>query len=109
MRIVIMVGVTALAVSTAQAQLKGQVVRKDNGLSAPAKSEVQVTSTNTLHRSLKHPQVVYSGIAVQAVKKSNPLQLINPLAPVTYGSGEENLIREPAGRNDGLKIFSVSF
>ena len=53
---------------------------------------------------------VYSGIAVEAVKKRRPLHLINPLAPADYGSPEDNTARDPInGRVTGLKIFAIRF
>jgi len=55
-------------------------------------------------------RLTYSGIAVQAVKAENPLQLINPAAPAEYGSAEDNLVREPTGgKPAGLKLFAISF
>jgi hypothetical protein len=52
----------------------------------------------------------YSGIAVQAVKVSHPLQLVNPFAPAEYGSGEVNLSRDIiTGKPSGLKVFSIKF
>jgi hypothetical protein len=56
-------------------------------------------------------RVVYSGIAVQAVKTTASLQLINPFAPAEYGSGTDNLERDVmTGKPKGdFKIFSVSF
>lgn len=53
---------------------------------------------------------IYSGIAVEAVKKRRPLQLINPLAPPEYGSPEDNVARDPINRRaTGLKIFAIRF
>jgi hypothetical protein len=55
-------------------------------------------------------RVTYSGVAVEAFKTRHPLQLINPLAPDTYGSPEDNVARSgPKGRILGLKLFAVSF
>jgi hypothetical protein len=55
-------------------------------------------------------KVVYSGVAVQLVKTSNPLQLINPAAPPQYGSAEDNVLRDPTtGRAAGLKFLSLRF
>ena len=52
----------------------------------------------------------YSGIAIEAIKLDNRLQLINPAAPVEYGFAEANLVRDPVnGRVSGLKIFSLKF
>lgn len=55
-------------------------------------------------------RVTYSGIAVQAIKAENPLQLLNPAAPEKYGHGEDSVTREPkTGRVNGLKLFSIEF
>ena len=54
--------------------------------------------------------LTYSGIAVEAVKTDNPLQLINPFAPERYGDAEDNVVRDPiTNRVSGLKIFSIQF
>ncbi|PWU20457.1 MAG: hypothetical protein C5B50_03880 [Verrucomicrobia bacterium] len=51
-----------------------------------------------------------SGIAVQAAKTRNPLQLINPFAPARYGSGTDNLALNPInGRPEGLKVVGIQF
>ena len=55
-------------------------------------------------------RAAYSGIAVQATKSENPLQLLNPAAPEEYGNGEASVTREPkTGRVNGLRIFSIEF
>ncbi len=54
-------------------------------------------------------KLVFSGIAVEAVKKSNPLQLINPLAPPQYGSPDDNIVRDPTSHRTGLKFFAIRF
>jgi hypothetical protein len=55
-------------------------------------------------------RITYSGIAVEAAKVGNPLELLNPLAPVEYGSPEDNVVRDPInGRVRGLKIFAIRF
>lgn len=54
--------------------------------------------------------VTYSGIAIEAAKKRNPLQLFNPFAPAEYGSPEDNVVRDPInGRVTGLKLFAIRF
>lgn len=59
---------------------------------------------------IAHGKFVYSGITVEAVKKRNPLQMINPLAPAEYGSPEDNIVRDPINRRvTGLKIFAIRF
>jgi hypothetical protein len=52
----------------------------------------------------------YSGIAVAAIKTDNPLQLISPLAPAKYGSGEDNVLRDlKTRRTSGWKLFQIQF
>ena len=51
-----------------------------------------------------------TGIGVQVIKADNPLQLLNPVAPEEYGSGADNVTRDPrTGQVDGLKILSLKF
>ena len=54
-------------------------------------------------------KVIFSGIAVEAVKTGRPLQLINPLAPPAYGSPDDNIVRDPTSRRTYLKIFAIKF
>jgi len=54
--------------------------------------------------------VTYSGIAVELLKSHNPLQLVNPLAPASYGSADDNVLRDSvSGRASAWKIFSIGF
>ena len=51
-----------------------------------------------------------NGIIVEVVKTRNPLELINPAAPVEYGRAEDNTVRDPIDRKvTGLKLFSIEF
>ena len=60
-------------------------------------------------------ETTYTGIGVQLIQAEQPLQLLNPLAPKNYGTGEQNLIldmfrydmvtKQPVG----LKLFSINF
>jgi len=55
-------------------------------------------------------RITYSGIAVQAARTRQPLQLINPLAPAGYGDGQQNVVADPAtGRAAGWKLLALSF
>jgi len=55
-------------------------------------------------------RLTYSGIVVEMVKTKNPLQLINPAAPPEYGSGEDNLLRDPFERKpSGLNLLTIKF
>ena len=52
---------------------------------------------------------IISGIAVEAVKQRNPLQLVNPLAPPQYGSPDDNIVKDPTSHRVGLKVFAIRF
>jgi hypothetical protein len=55
-------------------------------------------------------KLTFSGVAVQAVKAKNPLQLFNPAAPARYGSGRDNVVSFPfLGPGPRLKFFSIDF
>jgi|SRR5688572_3800678 len=81
--------------------------------------EIEMARQKGVHLKLAEPdrpyeivgqRFTFSGIAVQAVKAEKPLQLLNPIAPEQYGSGHDNVTREPTtGNVNGLKIFSIRF
>jgi hypothetical protein len=109
MRSMMIIAFSVLAAATAHAQVKGQANSQAAASKAP-NSEVMVTTTNSVYRSLRRPAVTYSGVGVQAVKSRNPLQLINPFAPVSQGSAEANTVRDPAsGRAEGLRLLTIAF
>jgi hypothetical protein len=70
---------------------------------------LQPPKPNNVVPSNKFQGVEYSGIFVQVVR-NNPLQLINPFAPASYGDGEVNIVRNPATKKAaGLKAFQITF
>jgi len=72
--------------------------------------ETPPTLSELKPNEIKAGKFSYSGAAVEAIKTDNPLELINPAAPVHYGLAEQNVVREPAnGKVSGLKIFSIQF
>lgn len=52
-----------------------------------------------------------NGSLTQAVKSKQPWQVVNPLAPASYGTGEQNVSQDPdeVGRNEGLLIFGIQW
>ena len=109
---------TILGASAVKAQSTNAVVT--NAVPSKTSQILEAQTANRFERTfnltLPKPneitkgKVIYSGVAVEAVKKRNPLQLINPLAPPEYGSPEDNIYREPInGRVTGLKIFAIRF
>ncbi len=54
--------------------------------------------------------VTYTGIGVQLIQAEQPLQLLNPLAPNSYGTGEQNVIFDLFTKQPvGLRLFSINF
>ena len=52
----------------------------------------------------------YNGVLPQIRKASNPLQLINPFAPMSYGDGYANVTREPyRQRIDGWVLLRIGY
>ena len=74
------------------------------------KEKALVAQPEYYHNRIVGRRVTYSGIAVQAIKAENPLQLLNPAAPEKYGNGEDSVTRDPqTKRVNGLKLFSIEF
>jgi hypothetical protein len=102
----------ACAAWTVSAQTRGTNAPAQIGAAAATQSG---KATATFELQPKAPEivkgnVVYSGLAVQVVKASNPVQLVNPLAPARYGSAEDNVLRDGlSGRALGLKVFAIRF
>jgi len=73
------------------------------------KLELSPLQPNNVVRSERFPHLEYSGISVQALRH-NPLQLINPFAPVQYGDGEANTVHNVlTGQPVGLKVLGIHF
>lgn len=52
----------------------------------------------------------YDGALIKLTKADNPLQMINPFAPARYGSGFDNLARDPIdGKGTGISLVSIKF
>lgn len=77
---------------------------------APLAREIVAEAPVVSYDKIKSGNVTYSGIGVQLLQAEQPLQLLNPLAPKSYGSGEQNLVKDPeTQRSLGLKFFAISF
>ncbi|MBM3856849.1 MAG: hypothetical protein FJ390_02665 [Verrucomicrobia bacterium] len=52
-----------------------------------------------------------NGSLTQAVKSKQPWQVVNPLAPASYGTGEKNVSEDPdeVGRPQGLLLFGIEW
>lgn len=58
---------------------------------------------------LSRPAV--SGVIPRAIRSGEPLQMLNPFAPATYGTAEENVSfdSDVPGKGNGINFFSISF
>jgi hypothetical protein len=103
---ILICGMTVLAANA-------QPVKTSESLETRTIRRVQETPPTLNERKpneIKAGKVSYSGIAVEIVKIRNPLELINPAAPLEYGLAEANVVRDLAGdKVSGLKIFSIEF
>lgn len=72
--------------------------------------EIVTESLSITNTEIIRGGVTYSGIGVQLIQAEQPLQLLNPLAPKSYGTGEQNVIFDLFTKQPvGLRLFSISF
>ena len=100
----------ALAVFTTIAQPTNTTPALETQLVNRLSKGSSLLSSEAKPNEIVKGSVTYSGLAVELVKFSNPLQLLNPVAPANNGSPEDNVMPDPYnGRNPGWKIFSLAF
>ena len=82
----------------------------ESQLAARLEKAASLSDNMAKPREVVGGKVTYGGIAVAWFKTDNLLQLVNPFAPARYGSGDNNLLRDPSsGRVYGWKLFSIRF
>lgn len=59
----------------------------------------------------QEPLLKLDGSLTKAFKSKQPWQMVNPLAPASCGTGEENVSKDPdeVGRNEGLLLFGIQW
>jgi hypothetical protein len=81
---------------TISAQREEQTARRVYRLDAPNRIDVRGFTC--------------TGVVPQAVKLRNPLQLINPFAPLEYGRGDENLAEPMRGDKERrVSVVTIGF
>ena len=98
----------------AAASSRAQSTNTDNSVTGGGTEqhflEVRVTVSKPKLNEILHQRFSYDGALVTAVKSHRPWELINPAAPVQYGSLEDSLVRDTVnGRVSGIKLFSIRF
>ena len=90
----------------AQANLRLEVAPRADFLEGAPELSIQEPKANEMTLG----GYTYSGMVVQVIKATKRIDLLNPAAPVQYGSGFDNLEVFPAGvSGPALKLFSISF
>jgi hypothetical protein len=59
----------------------------------------------------EEPLLKLNGSLTKAFKSKQPWQMVSPLAPASYGTGEKNVSEDPdeVGRPQGLLLFGVEW
>lgn len=90
----------------AQAGLRLEVAPRADFLEGAPELSIQEPKANELTLG----GYTYSGMVVQVIKATKRIDLLNPAAPVQYGSGWDNVEVFPGGvSGPALKLFSISF
>jgi hypothetical protein len=77
-------------------------------ISSP-KMELKARKADTGTQAAKPARLQYGGILLQLFR-NNPLHLINPLAPASYGNGDANTTYNIiTGQADGLTVLAIKF
>ncbi|MEO6847416.1 MAG: hypothetical protein ABI443_07800 [Chthoniobacterales bacterium] len=101
MKLILISFLAILAAASLQAQ--DPAVKPADGFTAPKKKVVKTT--------IIKPSVNMQGIVAQIFRSPTPLQMINPLAPKEYGSGDQNISRglNDPGKPEGFIIFGFQY
>lgn len=108
----------ALALGLAALILAVLPMRAGETNSAPSKmgaeTRIQKDTTSSEAPNIDirpmHRGVTYGGALHGVAKSKHPFQMVNPMAPASYGTGEENLVKDPATKKArGVALFSISW
>jgi hypothetical protein len=81
----------------------------DSTNAIPVISVTAPASANQVNE-IRRRRAVYSGSVVQVIKTRRLLELVNPFAPASAGSGAPNTAFDPiTGKPVGLKLVAVSY
>lgn len=76
---------------------------------APRSPDREIVEELLPQQDTSRPSI--EGIVAELFKNRNPLQMINPLAPATYGNGKKNVSwseKEP-GKPKGFILFGIEW
>lgn len=93
-----------LAAGVASAQQVQVATEAEKAQKAAATVKLRKDAPNEITRK----RVAYSGVFVQVSKAEDPLQVINPRAPMSAGDGTNNLAVDPIDKKPrGLAFFRL--
>jgi hypothetical protein len=102
---------TLCAAITARAQTSptaSTTVNQGTGIFTPSRMDL-IYMRPQKPNEVRFDRTSVDGILVDFGKRENPLQLINPAAPLPYTS-MDNVVLDPITQNvTGWKLFSISF
>ena len=102
--------VSAFSVSSAMAQGTFDGGSKDTRVTTPDKEKSPPLFRKEAPNEIIGKKFKFRGALIQIIKADNPLQLFNPFAPAEYGSGYDNVVRDPIdGQGTGLAALSIEF
>ena len=116
--IILTIGLSAAA--SAQTQAASKTSRNNSTATATGTATGTISRRNSrfTKQTTNSGNTIYArpaqvdGAAVRAVRSGNPLQMINPFAPASYGDGHDVTRREPSDpyqRPEGIKLVTVEF
>ena len=108
------------AVSSADAQTASKTSRNNSTATASgtATGIISRRGSRFTNQAAKTGSPIYSrpgqvdGVVARAIRSGNPLQMINPFAPASYGDGHDVTRREPSDpyqRPEGIKLATIEF
>jgi hypothetical protein len=76
----------------------------------PANAQPSLAFQATMLQRLFGVNATVEGALPQTLKADNPLQMINPFAPMEYGNGYDTVVLDPQRKKaSGLSIISIKF
>jgi hypothetical protein len=108
-KMILLVAFFSLLNCSSWAQTNQAEIPKQNVVTPKSTATIPIVPPRGTNQIVRK-QITYSGALVQVYKTDNPLQLINPFAPASYGSGYANLsIDLITKKPQGIALFSVNF
>jgi hypothetical protein len=100
----------AAVASIAFGQGQGELTTTNTTSRTAASGELQSTLPRPRPPSAA-PIVPTEGAVQMAIRTGQPIQLINPAAPVRFGNGQEHVSHDPndPGKPKGIVLFAWSF